>query len=230
MEAQLERTRDVVASLRELLSPAAPMSVSYRTVPPLPVLAMTDLVTAENCGAWLKDAYDRLYAAANGAGITVRGPSGATYAREIFEEEVGEVVAFVPVPAFASALAFTDVEQRDLPGGRFAITVHAGPFDDFDRTYGAQLKERTMSLTIAAVTFDSRDAAALAEFWSALPERPVDPDPSVDFASIGMGGSSSPALCFVTVPDKNPARTWSTSTSPPRTGLPGHVSAAATIR
>lgn len=161
MEAQLERTRDVVASLRELLSPAAPMSVSYRTVPPLPVLAMTDLVTAENCGAWLKDAYDRLYAAANGAGITVRGPSGATYAREIFEEEVGEVVAFVPVPAFASALAFTDVEQRDLPGGRFAITVHAGPFDDFDRTYGAQLKERTMSLTIAAVTFDSRARGVL---------------------------------------------------------------------
>jgi hypothetical protein len=31
-----------------------------------------------------------------------------------------------------------------------------------------------MSLTIAAVTFDCRDAAALAEFWSALLERPVD--------------------------------------------------------
>lgn len=230
MEAQLERTRDVVASLRELLSPAAPMSVSYRTVPPLPVLAMTDLVTAENCGAWLKDAYDRLYAAANGAGITVRGPSGATYAREIFEEEVGEGRCLRAGAGLRLGARVHDVEQRDLPGGRFAITVHAGPFDDFDRTYGAQLKERTMSLTIAAVTFDSRDAAALAEFWSALLERPVDPDPSVDFASIGMGGSSSPALCFVAVSDKNPPRTWSTSTSPPRTGLPGHVSAAATIR
>jgi DNA-binding transcriptional MerR regulator/effector-binding domain-containing protein len=137
MEAQLERTRDVVASLRELLSPAAPLSVDYRTVAPLPVLAVTDLVTSANCAAWLADAYDRLYAAAKGAGLAVSGPSGATYAREFFEDEVGEVVAFVPVPAEAAALVFTDVEQCDLPGGRFAVTVHAGPFDDFDRTYGA---------------------------------------------------------------------------------------------
>jgi DNA-binding transcriptional MerR regulator len=137
MEAQLERTRDVVASLRELLSPAAPLSVAYRTFAPLPVLALTDMVSAENCGAWLEAAYGRLYAAAKGAGIAAAGPSGATYAREFFEDEVGEVVAFVPVPADASVIAFTDVEQRDLPGGRFAVTVHAGPFDDFDRTYGA---------------------------------------------------------------------------------------------
>jgi hypothetical protein len=63
-----------------------------------------------------------------------------------------------------------------------------------------------MSLSIAAVTFDSRDAAALAEFWSALLERPVDPDPSAEFASIGMEGSSTPALCFVAVPDRNPGK------------------------
>jgi hypothetical protein len=63
-----------------------------------------------------------------------------------------------------------------------------------------------MSLTIAAVTFDCRDATALAEFWSALLERPVDPDASAEFASIGMGGQSAPALCFVAVPDKNPGK------------------------
>jgi hypothetical protein len=63
-----------------------------------------------------------------------------------------------------------------------------------------------MSLTIAAVTVDSQDVAALADFWSALLERPVDPDASADFASIGLGGSSGPALCFAAVPDKNPGR------------------------
>jgi effector-binding domain-containing protein len=98
-------------------------------------------VAAENCAAWLADAYIRLYAAARDARIPVTGPAGATYAREFFEDEVGEVVAFVPVPASAAALAqgieLPGVEQRDLPGGRFAVTVHAGPFDDFDRTYGA---------------------------------------------------------------------------------------------
>jgi len=79
------------------------------------VLALTDMVSTENCGAWLADAYDRLYAAAKAAGIAATGPSGTTYAREFFEDEVGEVVAFVPVPAAASALTFTDVEQRGLP-------------------------------------------------------------------------------------------------------------------
>jgi hypothetical protein len=61
-----------------------------------------------------------------------------------------------------------------------------------------------MSLTIAAVTFDCSDAAALAEFWSALLERPVDADASAEFASIGLGQPS--ALCFVAVPDRTPGK------------------------
>lgn len=63
-----------------------------------------------------------------------------------------------------------------------------------------------MSLTIACVTFDSDDAAALADFWAALLERPVDADASPEYASIGMGGGLTPALAFVAVPDRTPGK------------------------
>ncbi|KQZ66402.1 VOC family protein [Nocardioides sp. Root151] len=63
-----------------------------------------------------------------------------------------------------------------------------------------------MTITMAAVTFDCSDAAALADFWSALMEVPVDPEATVDYASIGMGGSISPALVFMKVPDRTPGK------------------------
>jgi len=43
-----------------------------------------------------------------------------------------------------------------------------------------------MSFKIAAVTFDCEDALTVATFWSAALDRPLDPKPSSDFASIGM--------------------------------------------
>jgi len=49
------------------------------------------------------------------------------------------VVAFAPLAADPGA-AFDphrEVTVRRFPQRRFAIAVHAGPFTDFDRTYGA---------------------------------------------------------------------------------------------
>jgi hypothetical protein len=43
-----------------------------------------------------------------------------------------------------------------------------------------------MAVTIAAVTFDCEDALVVGRFWSAALDRPLDPKPSSDFASIGM--------------------------------------------
>ena len=43
-----------------------------------------------------------------------------------------------------------------------------------------------MPVKLAAVTFDCRDALAVAKFWSAALDRPIDPKSSSDFASIGM--------------------------------------------
>jgi hypothetical protein len=43
-----------------------------------------------------------------------------------------------------------------------------------------------MALKLAAVTIDCDDALTVAQFWSAALNRPIDPNPSSDFASIGM--------------------------------------------
>ncbi|MBH0779106.1 VOC family protein [Nocardia bovistercoris] len=63
-----------------------------------------------------------------------------------------------------------------------------------------------MSLSLGHVTFDCENAAALAGFWSALLELPVDQDASEHFATVGLGASARPALMFIAVPDKTPGK------------------------
>ncbi|MET8654864.1 VOC family protein [Nocardia aurea] len=63
-----------------------------------------------------------------------------------------------------------------------------------------------MSLTLENITFDCADAAALADFWARLLERPVDPEASTGFATVGRTAGTSPILMFIQVPDKNPGK------------------------
>jgi len=59
-----------------------------------------------------------------------------------------------------------------------------------------------MSLRIANVTFDCSDPIALSRFWSEAFKRPVDPDPSPDFASISVkDGDGAPSMFFIRVPE-----------------------------
>jgi hypothetical protein len=58
-----------------------------------------------------------------------------------------------------------------------------------------------MTLRLANVTFDCADPVAVATFWSAALDRPVDPDPSEHFASIGMTAEQGPAWYFIHVPE-----------------------------
>ncbi len=55
------------------------------------------------------------------------------------------------------------------------------------------------------VTFDVHDAAALAAFWSAVVERPVDEGAAVGFARID-GGGQGPNLLFIQVPEDRAAK------------------------
>ncbi|MFJ1458785.1 MerR family transcriptional regulator [Nocardia sp. N2S4-5] len=139
MEAELARTRDVVASLRALLSPSPPIEVEYRSVPAFPALTFSNTVAQEGISEWCDAAFGRLYGTLATAGVAPAGPAGATYSTDFFENEAGEVVAFVPIaPAERDRLAAADgTAVLELPARRFAIAVHTGPFTDFDRTYGA---------------------------------------------------------------------------------------------
>ncbi|MTE12176.1 MerR family transcriptional regulator [Nocardia aurantiaca] len=136
MEAELVRTRDVVASLRALLLPSTEISVEYRSVARYPVLAMRSEVAREECDAWCEHSYGTMHARLAATNLAPAGPDGATYAPEFFEYDRGEVVTFVPIDERHRG-RFDAEAVLDLPARRFAIAVHAGPFTEFDRTYGA---------------------------------------------------------------------------------------------
>lgn len=142
MEDALGRTTQVVASLRALLSPdVRPLSVEYRTVPAISVLAIRDQVRHQDISDWCAQAYPELYGALAAVGADPAGPAGAGYDTDFFELDVGEVIAFVPV---AVSLRGGPVggglgrcEPLTLPEGRFAVAQHHGAYSEIDRTYGA---------------------------------------------------------------------------------------------
>jgi DNA-binding transcriptional MerR regulator len=134
MERELVRTQDVVASLRSMLTlPLTPLSVEYRFIPAFRAYCVVDQVDRADIGPWCGTAFGRLNEIAARHGITAT--AGATYSDEFFADDSGQVVAFLPVAP--DQPAEDGVELLDLPAGFFAITVHTGPFTDFDRSYGS---------------------------------------------------------------------------------------------
>ncbi|MBL1073509.1 MerR family transcriptional regulator [Nocardia sp. 2] len=142
MEAELLRTRDVVASLRSLLtSVPTGLEVEYRSVPAYHAFAITEVVPWVDISQWCETVFPLLYVALEKAGVSASGTAGATYANAFYEEREGEVVAFVPIADSDLGKLTPDPEIGsaviELPAKRFAIAVHRGPFTEFDRTYGA---------------------------------------------------------------------------------------------
>jgi DNA-binding transcriptional MerR regulator len=138
MEAELQRTRDVVASLRALLTlPAPPLRVDYRVEPAFTALTVTERVDRGAISAWCEQAFERLYTGLLAAGVTPGGVAGATYSTEFFTDDAGEVTAYVPLPPGATRTPPAGLAITEFGAQRYAVAVHTGAFEDFDRTYGA---------------------------------------------------------------------------------------------
>jgi hypothetical protein len=58
-----------------------------------------------------------------------------------------------------------------------------------------------MTIALAHITFDSADPQALAAFWSAALDRPVDEGASDAFASIDDASPERPSWFFIKVPE-----------------------------
>jgi len=136
MESQLAVTQAAVSSLRSLLErPASPLAVEHRSVVPIRALAITERVTEPDLTAWWLGAFTELDAALQAAAVVPAGPRGALYPAELFEQEVGEVVAFVPVPA--NVVGTSRARMIEIPAAELAVAVHHGAFADLDQTYTA---------------------------------------------------------------------------------------------
>ncbi|RJO77981.1 VOC family protein [Nocardia panacis] len=63
-----------------------------------------------------------------------------------------------------------------------------------------------MTISIAHITVDCRDAAALAGFWAELLGQPVDSEAGPEFATVGRTADLAPILMFIQVPERTPGK------------------------
>lgn len=125
LQLRLSSTSESVALVRSMLEPSAAVSVECRELAPLRGLSVTDVVAHNEIAAWCEAAFTELRDRLRGR--LPAGPGAATFDDAFFVEDVGEVVAFLPV-----------IEGPDttmLPGGPYAVAVHEGPFTEVGRTY-----------------------------------------------------------------------------------------------
>ena len=132
LEAELDRTRAAVASLRQLLRPdLEQLQVQLRSVPARTVAAIRGTVERDEVLAWYDDAMTELDAAV--VEHEPLGPPGGQYDNTLFTTGRGAVLIYRPVtgpPAFGRVVPLT------LPATELATTIHHGPHDDIDVTYG----------------------------------------------------------------------------------------------
>jgi DNA-binding transcriptional MerR regulator len=131
LETELDRTRAAVASLRQLLRPDVDqLDVRLRSVPPRTVAAISGTVELDEVLGWYDEAMAELDAAV--AGHERLGPPGGRYDNELFTAGHGAVLDR-PV---ADPPRCGRVAPLTLPATELAITIHHGPHDDIDVTYG----------------------------------------------------------------------------------------------
>jgi len=130
LEAELERTRAAVVSLRRLLQPEpSPVAVELRSVPRLTVAAVEGDVEREEVLTWYAGAMAELDAAVEAP----TGAPGGLYDNSLFEVERGHVLVYRPT---ARPPQRGRVHPVTLPAVELAVATHVGDHDDIEVTYG----------------------------------------------------------------------------------------------
>ena len=134
LESQLGQTQAAVTSLRRLLQPPSPpIQVEIRAAAAITTAAIRATVDHSEVIDWYGAAMAELDRSLRTAHLTPAGPSGGLYDNELFTDDRGSAVVYVPVadpPAIGRVRPFT------VPAAELAITVHQGPHDDIDVSYG----------------------------------------------------------------------------------------------
>jgi DNA-binding transcriptional MerR regulator len=135
LEVQLAQTQAAVTSLRRLLDPkTAPIEVERRTTVAFSAAAIRGMVALPDVLEWYSEAMSELDTAIARAGQSPNGPPGGLYANDLFTDERGEMLVFVPVP---DPPRWGRVQPEVIGSTDLAVTVHRGDHSDIDVTYGA---------------------------------------------------------------------------------------------
>jgi DNA-binding transcriptional MerR regulator len=137
LEESLARTQQAAASLRELLQPrhsGGSAVIEHRSVPPAPAATVREVIDVADLVAWYHGAMGELYGTLLAQRLAPAGPAGGVYASELFSDERGEAMVFVPC---AEAVRSTGrVAAVVVPGAELAVITHTGPHEEMDRAYG----------------------------------------------------------------------------------------------
>ncbi|BEP13472.1 MerR family transcriptional regulator [Acidothermaceae bacterium B102] len=132
LEEQLDTTKAAVIALTRLLDPAAPaIEVRERAEPTTLVAAVRDVVDMADILAWYTGAVAELDQALDGVAPT--GPLCGLYDNALFTEGRGSVMVTRPV---ADPPSVGRVHPYTVPAVELATTLHRGPHDDIDVSYG----------------------------------------------------------------------------------------------
>ena len=136
LEADLARTQDAVASLRDLLEqPATTPSIHHRHLPATPAAAITQTVEKADALMWYQGALGELAATLAAQHLDPAGPAGGVFADELFEEDSGPATIFIPCTREVRPMG--RVAPLVIPAVELATIVHPGPHTGIDRAYGA---------------------------------------------------------------------------------------------
>ena len=125
-----------MTSLRRLLQPASPpIQVEIRAAEAVTTAAIRATVDHRDVAHLVRRRHDRTRPVTQAQRtLTPTGPCGGLYDNELFTDDRGDAVVYVPVadpPAAGRVRPFT------VPAAELAVTVHHGPHDDIDVSYGA---------------------------------------------------------------------------------------------
>jgi DNA-binding transcriptional MerR regulator len=135
LERRLATTADAVGALQRLLAPDPPrLDVVHRREPARRVTAVEGDVAPDDVLDWYAAAMAEIDAAIAAAGALRTGPPGGRYDNALFTDGAGHACVVVPTDRDVHA---GRVHPVDLPALELALTVHRGPHDDIDLTYGA---------------------------------------------------------------------------------------------
>jgi effector-binding domain-containing protein len=98
------------------------------------VAAVRSAVDYRDFADWYGDAMIELDAALTATRRTPTGPLGGLYDNELFTDEHGDATVYRPT---ANPPTVGRVQPFSIPSAELAVTVHNGPHDDIDVTYGA---------------------------------------------------------------------------------------------
>jgi DNA-binding transcriptional MerR regulator len=130
LEAELDRTRVAVASLRRLLDPApAPVRVELRVVPAATAAAVEGEVDLDDVLPWYAGAMAELDAVVPDPA----GPPGGLYDNSLFEVGRGHLLVY---RLTAAPPRRGRVHPVTIPAAELAVGTHVGGHDDIDVTYG----------------------------------------------------------------------------------------------